>query len=72
MGTFNPSYVFDHRVGGIVNDSTVILTTPDGKERRCNIHHIKPTTVLEASTSAFKQFQKHPEESRQYITMSHV
>ena len=39
-GTFDPSYVFDHRVAGIVNDSTVILTTPDGKEKRCSIHHI--------------------------------
>ena len=58
MGTFDPSYVFNNRVAGIVNDSTVILTTPDRKEKRCNIHHIKPTTVLEASTSTSKQFQE--------------
>ena len=56
-GTFEPSYTFDHRVAGIVNDSTVLLTTPDGKEKRCNIHHIKLVTALEASACAFQQFQ---------------
>ena len=56
-GTFDPSYIFDQRAAGIVNDSTELLTIPDGKEKTCNIHHIKPTTALEASTSAFKQFQ---------------
>ena len=39
-GTFNPSYIFDQRVASIVNDSMVVLTTLDGKEKRCNIHHI--------------------------------
>ena len=46
-GTFNPSYVYDHRVEGILNDSTVVPTNPDGK-KRCNIHNIKPMTPLEA------------------------
>ena len=36
-GTFDPSYIYDYRVAGIVNDSTVVLTTLDGKEKRCNI-----------------------------------
>ena len=73
-GTFNPSYVFDHRVGGILNDSTVVLTTPNGKERKCHIHHINPMTAVEASTSALSQFQdsiqkkpeKKPPTSHQY------
>ena len=56
-GTFDPLYVFDHRVTGILNDSTVVLTIPDGKEKKCNIHHIKPVTAVAASTSAFSQFQ---------------
>ena len=46
-GTFNPSYIFDHRVAGIINDSTVLLTTLDGKEKRCNIHYIKLIAALE-------------------------
>ena len=56
MGTFNPSYVFDHRVVGILKDSMDVLTTPDGKQKR-NIHHIKPMTALEASASVISQFQ---------------
>ena len=57
MGTFDPSYIYNNRVVGILNDSTVDLTTPDGKEKRCNIHQNKPMTPLEASTSVFCQFQ---------------
>ena len=45
------------RVSEILNDSTVMFTTPDGKERNCNIHYIKPMTPVEASTNAFNQFQ---------------
>ena len=56
-GTFDPTYIFDHRVAGIINDSTVLPTTLDGKEKRCSIHYIKPVTALEVSASAFQPFQ---------------
>ena len=56
-GIFGPSYIFDHRFAGIINDSTVLLTTLDGKEKRGNIYYIKLVTALEASASAFQQFQ---------------
>ena len=73
-GTFNLSYIFDHRVSGILNDRTVVLTTTNEKEKKCNIHHINPMTALEASTSVFSQFQdsiqktpeKKPPASHQY------
>ena len=55
--TFDPTYIYDHRASSIPNDSTVMLTTPDGKEKKCNAHHIKPITPIEASTNAFDQFQ---------------
>ena len=45
-GTFDPTYTFDHRIWTIVNESTVILTTLDGREKSFNIHHIKPVLVL--------------------------
>ena len=57
MGTFDPMCIFDHRVSGILNDSTGMLTTPDGKEKSCIIHHIKPVTPAAAITNAFDQFQ---------------
>ena len=56
-GTFDPTYIFDHRVSGIVNDSTVMLITPDGKEKKRNIHHIKPVTPAAIFINAFDQFQ---------------
>ena len=56
-GTFDPAYIFDHRVTAIINDSTVLLTTPDGKVKRCNIHYIRLVTALEISASAFQQLQ---------------
>ena len=55
-GPFDPKYTFDHRVAAIVNESMLLLTNPDGKEKRCNIHHIKPMSVAESSAGAFQQF----------------
>ena len=55
-GPFDPTYTFDHRIAAIVNKSMVLLTTPDGKEKRCNIHHIKLMSAVESSVDAFKQF----------------
>ena len=57
MGPFDPAYTFNHRVSAIVNESTVVLTTPDGREKRCNTHHIKPMSTSESSVSAFQHFQ---------------
>ena len=57
QGTFNATYTFDNRISAIVNESTVILTTLDDREKRCNIHHIKPVSALESSASAFQLFQ---------------
>ena len=56
-GTSDQSHVFDHRVAGILNDSLAVLTSPYGKEKKCNIHHIRPIPASEASTGAFNQFQ---------------
>ena len=56
-GTFDPTYIFDYRVSGKLNDSTVMLTTPDGKEKKCSFHHIKPITPVDVFTHAFDQFQ---------------
>ena len=56
-GTFDPTYIYGHRVWGILNDSTVMLTTPNGKEEKCNIHRIKPVTPIDGSTNAFDQFK---------------
>ena len=56
-GTFDPTYIYHHRVSDILNDSTVVLNTPHGKQRKCNIHHIKLMTPVDASTNALNQIQ---------------
>ena len=45
--TFHPKYLADHRV-----------SSPDRKEKKCNIHHVKPISSTTAFTSAFEEFQK--------------
>ena len=64
-GPFNPTYNYNHWIAEILNDSTVLLTTPDGKEKKCNIHHVKVVSSLEVYVGsqaevligAFPQFQ---------------
>ena len=34
-----------------------MLTTPDGKEKKCIIHHIKLITPVDVFTNSFDQFQ---------------
>ena len=46
-GLLDPTYIYDHQVVEILNDSTILLTTPDGKEKKCNIHHVKPVPSIE-------------------------
>ena len=52
---FQPKYVADYRIIKVINKNTVILASPDGRERMCNIHHIKPISQAEGFTSAFKE-----------------
>ena len=56
--TFWPKYLADHRVLKLLNNSMVIISFPDGKEKKCNIHHVKPISPTVAFTSAFEEFQK--------------
>ena len=66
-GPFDPTYIYNYQVAGIPNESTVLLTTPDGKEKKCNIHHVKSVSTFDMTTighssqieipkSAFQQF----------------
>ena len=34
------------------------MSSPDGKEKKCNIHHVKAISPTTAFTSAFEEFQK--------------
>ena len=56
--TFQPNYLADHKVVKIINDSTFIISSPDRKEKKCNIHHVKPISPTTTFTSAFEEYQK--------------
>ena len=44
-------FIYDHQVAGIPNESIVLVTTPDGREKEtCNIHHVKPVSSLDVTT----------------------
>ena len=56
--TFQPKYLADHRVLKVLNDSMVVISSSDRKEKKCSIHHVKPISPTTAFTSAFEVFQK--------------
>ena len=45
--TFEPKYLLDYRVLKILNDSSLLLVTPNGKERKTNINDVKPCNTSE-------------------------
>ena len=55
---FDPKYLVDHRMVQIVKELVVILQTPGCKEKRCNIHNLKPINASQAFTPAFQDFQE--------------
>ena len=63
-GSFGPTYIYTHWEVEILNDIMVLLTKPDGKEKKCYIHHVKPASSLEVyvgfhvevPTGAFPKF----------------
>ena len=38
--TFEPKYLLVYKVLNIINDSTLLLITPKGKERKTNINDV--------------------------------
>ena len=56
---FQAKYAADYTVIKIINENTVIVASPESRERKCNIHHIKPIPPMEAFTSTFEEFTKY-------------
>ena len=68
--TFQPKYLADYRLIEIVNDSTVIVSSSDDMEKKCNIHHVKAVSPTTAFTSVFEEFQKSIAKVGQSLTMT--
>ena len=49
-GPFDLTYIYNHQVASIPNESTVLIMTADGNEKKCNIHHIKPVSSIDVTT----------------------
>ena len=65
--TFQPKDVTDYRVIKIINENTVIVRSPGGREIKCNIHHIKPISPTKTFTSTFEEFTKCIKEGNIYL-----
>ena len=54
--TFEPKYLLDYRVLKILNDITLLLVTPNGKERKTNNNGVKPCSTAEPVENAWDSF----------------
>ena len=54
--TFESKYLLDYRVLKILNDSTLLLVTLNGKERKPNVNDVKPSSTSELIEKAWASF----------------
>ena len=54
--TFEAKYLLDYRILKILNDSTLLIVTPNGKERKTNIYDVKPYCTTELVENAWDSF----------------
>ena len=54
--TFKLKYLTNYRVLKILNENTLLLGTPNGKECKMNINDMKLCTILELVENAWKSF----------------
>ena len=57
-GPFDPTYIYDHLAAKVLSDSMVLLTILGGKEKKCNIHHVKPVFSLEVYVGSQAEIPK--------------
>ena len=50
---FEPKYLMDYRVLKILNESTLLLVTPNSRKCKTNINNVKPSTTLELIENAW-------------------
>ena len=46
--TFEPKYLLDYRVLKVPNDNTLLLTVPNGQERKTSVNDVKPYSITRA------------------------
>ena len=56
--TSQPNYLIEYRALKILNDSTLLLKTHNGKERKTNINDVKPFSTAKLIENAWNAFWK--------------
>ena len=54
--TFKPKYLMHYRIWKILNESTLLIVTPYGRELKTNINYVQPCTTLELIQSTWNWF----------------
>ena len=57
MTAFQHKNLADHRIVKVINENAVTVATPDHRERKCTIHHIKPISPVEALLAHLRSSQ---------------
>ena len=52
----NPKYLLDYKALEILNDNTLLLITPNGKEKKTKIENVKPCSTTELVKNAWDSF----------------
>ena len=54
--TFEPKYLLDYNVLRILNNSTLLLVTPNGKESKLNIINVRSCSTLDLIENIWDSF----------------
>ena len=54
--TFEPKYLVDYSVMKIINDSTLLVVTPNGRECKINSKDVKLASTLKPIENAWDSF----------------
>ena len=54
--TLEQTFLVDYKVLKILNDTTLLLITPNGKERKTNINDVKPCSITQLVENSWDSF----------------
>ena len=55
---FDTKLISDYRILDIINESTLLVQSPDGKTRKNNINNVKPVSAISAADNTLQDFKQ--------------
>ena len=55
---FDTRFVSDYRIVKIINKHTLLIESPDGKNRKINVNNAKPVSATTAADNALQEFKQ--------------